>query len=191
MISTLFLQEQREVLVLGLYGDHSPFINQLINPFKVNIMTLALSQVGPNINGWTAPTMTLSADIAPNSNGKQFAITAVSSMSGARAHSSTDPFTVTWFKVPSPSPSPRLASNGFLSSVGYNRFKRIIRKGTLPLAGQPAVVSVQSTEYKIAAGSDSADVANIAAIIALDGALGLANPATDTLTLLTKNILSF
>lgn len=153
-------------------------------------MTMPASLVGPNINAWTAPTFNLAVDVAPNSNGKQWAVTSVSAASGVRAHSTTDPFTITYFKVASPQAAPKLGSNGFLINTGYNRFKRVIRKGTIVLAGQSPVISTASQDYKIAAGADSADVANIAAIVAVEGALGLVGPAADVLTLLTKNILA-
>lgn len=152
-------------------------------------MTMPASLVGPNINGWTSPTFTLSADVAPNANGKQWAVTAIGAAAGARAHSTTDPFTITYFKVASPQAAPKLGSNGFLINTGFNRYKRVIRKGTIVLAGQSPVVSTCSQDYKIAAGADSADVANIAALLAVEGALGLVGPCADVLTLLTKNII--
>jgi len=124
--------------------------------------------------GFTAPTYTHVADVAPDVNGKQVAVTALGGTQvGATVHSVASPFTVTFvrpkiFKVLGKT-NP---STGLLPSVPKNQFKLIVRKGVTPLAGQPYSVMNISVTMDIPAGADTADPANIrAAISAAIGAL--------------------
>lgn len=125
--------------------------------------------------GFTAPTYTLSADVAPDINGKQFAVTALGgTQTGVTTHTMASPFTATFTRVKNvrsaPMPNP---STGLIGNSPMNVSKYIVRKGVVPLAGQAAQVASIKVEISIPAGSDSADSNNIRAMLAL--AFGLAS----------------
>jgi len=117
--------------------------------------------------GFTAPTYTHVADVAPDDNGKQIAVTALGgTQAGVTVHSVSSPFTVTIIR-------PRTFKSlgqvnpvtGILPSVPRNSWKVIVRKGVIPLAGQNPQILVGKIELDIPAGADVADAANIRATI--------------------------
>lgn len=124
--------------------------------------------------GFTAPTYTLTSDVAPDVNGKQHAVTALGgTQAGVTTHSVQSPFTVTFVR---PKTFKFLGKTnpvtGLLPGVPKNQWKCIVRKGVTPLAGQPASLLLAEVTLSIPAGADTADAANIrAAISALIGAL--------------------
>lgn len=128
---------------------------------------------GPQ-TGLTSPTYTLSADTAPSSNGKQYAVTALGgTQTGVDAHSVSQPFTVTMFRPASfkglGTPNP---VTGVVTNVPRNVFKVITRKGVVPLDGQSPHVMLVTTEISVPAGADAADSASLrAALSAHIGAL--------------------
>lgn len=125
--------------------------------------------------GLTAPTYTLVADLAPDANGRQQAVTVLGgTQTGVRLHSSTDPFTLTSFRpkvfqsLGKPNPT-----TGVIKYVPMNRFRVLTRKGVLPLAGQAPVPAMADTIMSVPAGSDSADSPNLRAMLSLHfGAVG-------------------
>lgn len=118
--------------------------------------------------GFTAPTYTFVADVAPNANGKQVAVTALGgTQAGVTSHSVASPFTLTFarpsnYKVLG-NPNP---VTGRLPAVPSNLYNVITRKGVTPLVNQPAKVLVIKTTFDVPAGADSYDAANIRAAIA-------------------------
>lgn len=125
--------------------------------------------------GLTSPTYTLTADTAPDSNGKQFAVTALGgTQTGVNAHSVSAPFTHTMFRpkvlrsLGNPNPV-----TGVVSNVPKNTYKIVTRKGVIPLAGQPNQTMIVTTTIDVPAGADVADLANIRA--ALSSHFGIAN----------------
>jgi len=136
--------------------------------------TIASPITGSAQTGFTAPTYTAVADIAPDVNGKQVAISALGgTQAGVVAHSVSSPFTVTFVR---PKNFAVLGKTnpvtGLLPNVPKNRWKIIVRKGVTPLAGQPASVALAEVDLSIPAGSDTADPANLRAMFsALIGAL--------------------
>jgi len=56
-------------------------------------------------------------------------------------------------------------TTGLISRVPRNTFKVISRKGVLPLAGQPLVNAGLTSTFEVPAGSDTADPANLRALI--------------------------
>lgn len=124
--------------------------------------------------GFTAPTYTHAADVAPDDNGKQVAVTALGgTQAGVTVHSVSSPFTVTIIR---PRAFKALGqvnpTTGALPSVPKNLWKIIVRKGVIPLAGQQPVPMIIRVELDVPAGSDTADAPNIrAAISAAIGAL--------------------
>lgn len=134
-------------------------------------MTIAISSpvTGGAQTGFTSPTYTLTVDVAADTNGKQWAVTALGGTQvGVRVHSSTDPFTILYVR-------PRVFKGlgkihpvtGQLTSVPKNVHLIKVVKGALPLAGQPASTAVTRIMMEIPAGSDTADPANLRAMCSL------------------------
>lgn len=151
-------------------------------------MAFALTSpiTGAAQTGFTSPTYTHVSDTAPDSNGKQVAVTALGgTQTGATAHSVASPFTITFVRpknlrgLGKPNPV-----TGLLGSVPRNVYKVITRKGVLPLAGQPYATMLVTTIIEVPAGSDNVDAANIrAALSAHIGALSQQSAGTgDTAT---------
>lgn len=117
--------------------------------------------------GFTTPTYSFVSDVAPDSNGKQVAITALGgTQAGVTLHSVASPFTSTFvrprtFKVLG-QPNP---VSGRVANVPRNTYKLLTRKGVTPLAGQPVVNAQVSTTIDVPAGSDLADPANLRAML--------------------------
>lgn len=123
---------------------------------------------GPQ-TGFTTPTYTLVADVAPDVNGRQMAVSAIGgTQAGVNIHSASNPFTTTSFRpkvfqqLGKPNPT-----TGVIKYIPMNRFRQLTRKGVLPLAGQPYVVCTFDTVMSIPAGSDTADAPNVRAAASL------------------------
>lgn len=119
--------------------------------------------------GLTSPTYTLSADVAPDVNGRQQAVTALGgTQTNVRTHSASDPFTITSFRpkvfqaLGKPNPT-----TGVIKYVPMNRFRVLVRKGVYPLSGQASVPAMIDTIMSIPAGSDVADAVNLRAALSL------------------------
>lgn len=132
-------------------------------------ITFTSPVTGAAQTGLTSPTYTHVADIAPDINGRQVAVTALGgTQTGVRTHSSTDPFTLTSFRpkvfqaLGKPNPT-----TGVIKYVPMNRFRVLTRKGVLPLAGQAAVTAMTDTIISVPAGSDTADAPNLRAMLSL------------------------
>lgn len=124
--------------------------------------------------GLTAPTYTHVADLAPDSNGRQVAVTALGgTQTGVTTHSGSNPFTLT---VVRPKVLKSLGKanpvTGVISNVPKNTYKFIVRKGMVPLAGQAPAVMIATLTMDVPAGADTASPAEIrAALSALFGAV--------------------
>jgi hypothetical protein len=123
---------------------------------------------GPQ-TGFTSPTYTVVSDIAPDVNGKQYAVTAAGGTQvGVTTHSVASPFTWTFWKpkafkvLGKPNPV-----TGLLPGVPVNVYKGVTRKGMLPLAGQPYTNGIADFKFTIPAGADTADAANVRALISM------------------------
>jgi hypothetical protein len=131
------------------------------------VFTPASPIVGAAITGFTAPTYTLTADLAPDANGKQYAVTGLGgTQSGVVAHSVARPFTVTVTrpKVLRNLGTPNPVTN-VVKQVPRNVYTVLTRKGVLPLAGQPATVMLIRTTIEVPSGADTADPANVDAAL--------------------------
>lgn len=117
--------------------------------------------------GLTTPTYTISADTAPDSNGKQFYVSALGgTQTGVTAHTVAAPFTVSMFRPKVlKTLAPVNSATGQLRSVPMNTYKVISRKGVLPLAGQPAKTANIVSEFNVPAGADLADSISLRAMI--------------------------
>lgn len=133
------------------------------------MISLTTPVTGSAQTGLTSPTYTMVSDVAPDSTSKQWAATAGGgTQTGVRYHAATDPFTTTFFRpknflaLGKPNPV-----TGVIKYVPLNKFRHLTRKGTIPLAGQPVVVSYVDTGFFIAAGADTADSPNVRAMLSL------------------------
>lgn len=130
---------------------------------------------GASQTGLTSPTYTLTNDVAPDINGKQFAVTALGgTQTNVTPHTMASPFTVTFTRVKNvrtvPTPNP---STGVIGNSPMNISKFNVRKGVVPLAGQAAQTAYVRMEIGIPAGSDTADAANLRAMLSC--AIGVLN----------------
>jgi len=121
--------------------------------------------------GFTSPTYTITPDVAPDINGKQWAVTALGgTQAGVTTHSVASPFTIMFarprvFKgLGKPNPT-----TGLVKDVPRNVYKMIVRKGVLPLAAQPYTNAIVRIEIDVPAGSDTADAANLRALCSAAG----------------------
>lgn len=124
--------------------------------------------------GFTAPTYTVVADVAPDISGKQVVVTALGgTQTGVRAHAVSDPFSITVFrpKVSRALP-PVNPVTGRYGTIPKNSYTWIIRKGVNCAANQAPEFMQVRCSIDVPAGSDAYDSANVrAAISALVGVL--------------------
>lgn len=130
-------------------------------------VTIGTPITGAAQTGLTSPTYTLTTDIAPDANGKQYAVTALGgTQAGVTFHSVSSPFTLTvsrprvFKSLGKPNPT-----TGLVKDVPMNVYKFLTRKGVTPLAGQPYAIAMCRIEISIPAGSDTADSANLRAML--------------------------
>jgi len=124
---------------------------------------------GATVTGLTSPTYTLVADQALNHLSKQWYVSALGgTQAGVSVHSASAPFTVS---VVRPQVVKTLQAvdpvTGLLRSVERNRYSVHVRKGVIPLVGQPAVSAIIRCELEVPAGSEIADTNSIAAMISM------------------------
>jgi len=142
------------------------------------LMAVSLSNVtGTASTGFTTPGYTVSADMPPNaSTGKQWSVSALTgTQTGVRAHSISDPFTIT-FERPSVlkvlTYAMMNAVTGIIGQVPFNVWTACrVRKGVNVAANNPPRIMEIDCRARIPAGADSYDPANIrAAVSAFGGA---------------------
>lgn len=125
------------------------------------------SVTGSAVSGFTSPTYTLTVDVAPSINGKQYAITALGgTQANVEVHTVSKPFTLSFFRPPQLRTLP--AANpvtGIIKNIPVNTYKMITRKGALPAANQSAQVARITTIIEVPAGSDTFEPEDIKAMI--------------------------
>lgn len=134
-------------------------------------MTLASTSpvTGAAQTGLTSPTYTLTADIAPAPNGKQYAVTALGGTQvGVTTHSVSVPFTLTWWRqlvlktLPSANPL-----TGVIKNIPMNTTKFVVRKGLIPALNQNPIIGSVTIQVSVPAGAETYDVANMRALLSL------------------------
>lgn len=130
--------------------------------YNVTSPVTGLAQVG-----LTSPTYTVTADSPPDSNAKQFVVSALGgTQTGVLAHTVAAPFTLTMWRpktfasLGQPNPV-----TGVLAKVPMNTYKHITRKGVVPLAGQSFKNMIVTTIIEIPAGADTADGLSVKACL--------------------------
>lgn len=119
--------------------------------------------------GLTTPTYTLVSDLAPNSLGKQHAVSALGgTQTGVDVNGVSKPFTVNFVRpaayklVAKPDPI-----TGVLTRTSHNVWKLITRKGVVPLTGQSPQVMLVTTTFEVPAGADAVEPEDIRAALSL------------------------
>jgi hypothetical protein len=106
-------------------------------------------------------------DTAPDSNGKQYAVTALGgTQTGVSVSSVASPFTTTFTR-------PKVLKGlsivdpvtGVLRNIPRNQYGLNTRKGAVPLAGQAPVTAIIRTTFEVPAGADLASPAEIRAML--------------------------
>jgi hypothetical protein len=150
-------------------------------------MALLTSPVtGQTQTGLTSPTYTLTADSAPDSNGQQYAVTALGgTQTGVVAHSNSSPFTLTYWKPKFVRLKGRVGANGYsLINNPVNSYKLVTRKGVSPLTTAPSEIMTVTTTITVPAGAEGNDPLSIrAALSAHFGALDQSSSAVGTLAI--------
>lgn len=133
-------------------------------PFNLTTPVTGAAQTG-----FTTPTYTIGADTPPDVNAKQWYVAALGgTQAGVSIHSVNSPFTVSMFRpkqyraLGTPNPN-----TGVISNVPSNSFKIIVRKGMVPLLGQPTKTAVYTLTCENPAGTDTASPSEIRAALSL------------------------
>jgi hypothetical protein len=124
------------------------------------------SITGAAITGLTNPTYTLASDLAPDSNSRQYVITALGgTQTDVRASTAGDPFTLTVRKQPYKSLPARNPVNGSYGNVPRNRVEMILRKGMEIDSDGTLQTGIFRLISELPAGCEQNDVANIRAAV--------------------------
>lgn len=122
---------------------------------------------GAAVGVFTAPTYTLTLDVAPNINGKQFAVSALGgTQTGVDVNSVSKPFTSTFFRpsvlktLPAANPT-----TGVIRSFPVNSYKLVTRKGAVPSVNQASIVARITTTIDVPAGTDTYEPEEIRAML--------------------------
>jgi hypothetical protein len=130
---------------------------------------------GAAVGVFTSPTYTIVSDVAPNINGKQYAVSALGgTQTGVDVNSVSKPFTSTFFRpsvlktLPAPNPT-----TGVIRSFPVNSYKLVSRKGAVPSVNQSAIVCRMTTTIDVPAGTDTYEPEELRAMVAAH--IGLLN----------------
>ncbi len=131
---------------------------------------------GAAVTGLTSPTYTLTADVAPSINGKQYAITALGgTQTGVDVNTVSKPFTLTFFRpavlkvLPQANPL-----TGIIKNVPVNTYKLITRKGAVPSANQVTSLARITTVIDVPSGTETYEIEELRAMISAHFGVGWA-----------------
>lgn len=131
---------------------------------------------GATVTGLTTPTYTLTTDVAPNINGKQYAVTALGgTQTGVDINTVSKPFSISFFRpsvlktLPQANPV-----TGVIKNVPMNTYKLITRKGALPAANQVPMTARVTTVIEVPAGADTYEPEEIRAMLSAHFGVGWA-----------------
>lgn len=131
---------------------------------------------GAAVTGFTSPTYTLTTDVAPSMNGKQFAITALGgTQTNVDTNTVSKPFSVSFFRpavlrgLPQANPV-----TGVIKNVPMNTYKLITRKGAQPAASQNAITCRITTVIEVASGTETYEPEDVKAMISAHFGVGWA-----------------
>lgn len=131
---------------------------------------------GAAVSGLTTPTYTLVTDVAPNINGKQYAVSALGgTQTGVDVGSVSKPFTISFFRPAQLKVLPQANPvTGVIKNVPMNTYKLITRKGVSPAANQNAMVARITTIIDVPAGSDTYEPEDLRAMLSAHFGVGWA-----------------
>jgi len=124
--------------------------------------------------------------VAPNINGKQYAVTALGgTQTGVDVNSVSKPFTISFFRpsvlrtLPSANPV-----TGVIKNIPVNTYKLITRKGAQPSSTQVPQVARITTIIEIPAGTDTYEPEELRALLSAHFGVGWAQASgiADTCT---------
>ena len=123
--------------------------------------------VGAAVTGLTTPTYTITVDVAPSINGKQYAVTALGgTQTNVDINTVSKPFSISFFRpsvlrtLPQANPV-----TGIIKNVPMNTYKLITRKGAQPSANQAPMVARITTIIEVPAGTDTYEPEELRALI--------------------------
>jgi len=121
---------------------------------------------GGTMSQFTTPGYTVTTDVAPDINGRQYAVTTLTgTQTGVRTHAISDPFTIAFFRPKNPKslPTPNPIT-GKYGTIPRNTHGCVVRKGVNYAANQAPDICTFRGSWDIPAGSDAYDSANIRAM---------------------------
>jgi len=142
---------------------------------------------GAAVSGFTSPTYTLTVDVAPSMNGKQYAVTALGgTQAGVDTNTVSKPFTQTFYRpavlrtLPAPNPV-----TGVIKQIPTNNYKLITRKGAKPAANQIDGVIKITTLIEVQAGVETYEPEEVKAAVSAHFGLGYASASGIADTIVT------
>jgi hypothetical protein len=141
---------------------------------------------GAAVTGLTSPTYTLTNDVAPDVNGKQYAISALGgTQTSVDVNSVSKPFTISFFRpkvlrtLPQANPV-----TGIIKNVPLNTYKLITRKGAAPASNQVNMTAKITTIIEVPAGTDTYEPEELKAMLSAHFGVGWAQASgiADTVT---------
>jgi hypothetical protein len=127
------------------------------------------------------------ADVAPNINGKQYAVSALGgTQTSVDVNTVSKPFSITFFRpavlrvLPQANPV-----TGVIKNVPMNTYKLITRKGASPAANQNPIVARITTTIEVPAGSDTYEPEELRAMLSAHFGVGWASASGISETVLT------
>jgi hypothetical protein len=129
--------------------------------------------------GFTSPTYTLTTDVAPSINGKQYAVTAIGgTQAGVDVNTVSKPFSISFFRPQALRVLPQANPvTGVIKNVPMNTYKLITRKGVLPAANQVPMPGRITTIIEVPAGSDTYEPEDLKAMLSAHFGVGWAQAA--------------
>jgi len=124
------------------------------------------SITGATVTGLTSPTYTLAADLAPDSNSRQYYVSAVGgTQTNVRAHTAGDPFMAVVRRTPYRSRPNANPINGAYPNVPMNKIEILARKGLFIDSNETVRNGNLRLVAELPAGSALNDAVNIKALV--------------------------
>jgi len=142
---------------------------------------------GAAVTGLTSPTYTISADVPPSMNGKQYAVTALGgTQSNVDTNTVSKPFTISFFRPVVLKTLPQINPvTGVIKNIPMNQYKLITRKGAQPAVNQMIMVARITTIIEVPAGSDTYEPEELRALISAHFGTGWAQASGIADTVIT------
>lgn len=142
---------------------------------------------GAAVSGLTTPTYTIATDVAPNINGKQFAVTALGgTQANVDVNTVSKPFSISFFRPASLRVLPQANPvTGVIKNVPVNTYKLITRKGAQPAANQVNIVARITTIIEVPSGTETFEPEDIKAMISAHFGVGFSQASGIADTVIT------